>query len=185
MNEASDHYEILQVHPAAHVDVIQAAYRRLALLYHPDRNKSAEAAEMMKRLNIVYGILSEPERRAVYDRARAERRRTGAANSSPGTRTTNPRCPESGCDVELPSWEAVLHHMVNAHPNSGFYASVAEDLIEFGRRPAGRTTDGSLSWGHGIIFLGIVTAVIISVAFVLYGNSSDSASEASSGQSAS
>ena len=40
MPESEDLYEILQVHPSAHPEVIQAAYRRLALLYHPDHNPS-------------------------------------------------------------------------------------------------------------------------------------------------
>lgn len=71
MKEPEDLYEILQVHPSAHQDVIQAAFRRLALLYHPDRNPSPDAAETMKRLNIAYEVLRDPDRRANYDRARA------------------------------------------------------------------------------------------------------------------
>ena len=82
MNESEDLYEILQVHPTAHQDVITAAYRRLTLLYHPDRNPSEEAAEMMKRLNLAYETLSNPGRRAAYDLTRADRQRqrTRAAN---------------------------------------------------------------------------------------------------------
>ncbi len=68
--QAQDHYAVLQVHPSAHPDVIQAAYRRLALIYHPDKNPSAEAARMMARINVAYEVLSDPERRAEYDRER-------------------------------------------------------------------------------------------------------------------
>lgn len=75
MNEAEDLYEILQVHPTAHPDVITAAYRRLTLLYHPDRNPSEEAAEMMKRLNLAYETLSNSSQRAAYDLTRADRQR--------------------------------------------------------------------------------------------------------------
>ena len=71
MYETEDLYEILQLHPSAHPDVIQAAYRRLSFLYHPDRNPSTEATEMMKRLNHAYEILSDPDRRAAYDRTRS------------------------------------------------------------------------------------------------------------------
>lgn len=70
MAQAQDHYEVLQVHPSAHADVIHAAYRRLALLYHPDRNPSAEAARIMARINVAYEVLSDPQRRAEYDRER-------------------------------------------------------------------------------------------------------------------
>ena len=65
-----DLYEILQVNEAAHVDVIQAAYRRLSLHYHPDRNASSDANEMMAELNRAYEILSDPVRRQDYDRSR-------------------------------------------------------------------------------------------------------------------
>ncbi len=68
MPETQDLYEILQVHPSAHPDVIDAAYRRLALLYHPDKNPSPEAAERMKRINLAYEILGDPNKRAAYDR---------------------------------------------------------------------------------------------------------------------
>ncbi len=65
-----DLYEILQVHESAHADVVQAAYRRLSLLYHPDRNNSAEAPELMRELNRAYEVLSDPQRRDEYDRSR-------------------------------------------------------------------------------------------------------------------
>ena len=70
MAESQDLYEILQVHPSAHPEVINAAYRRLAFLYHPDKNPSADAAARMKRINLAYEILGDPSRRAEYDRTR-------------------------------------------------------------------------------------------------------------------
>ena len=70
MDATDDLYEILQVHPSAHQDVIDAAYRRLALIHHPDRTKSPEAPDMMSRLNYAYEILSDPGKRAAYDSQR-------------------------------------------------------------------------------------------------------------------
>ena len=67
MQDHGDLYEILQLHPSAEPDIIQAARRRLTLRYHPDRNSSPEAAEVMLRVNYAYEILSDPERRAAYD----------------------------------------------------------------------------------------------------------------------
>ena len=71
MPETEDLYEILHLHPSAHPDVIQAAYRRLALLYHPDKNPSPEATAQMNSVNRAYEVLSDPEKRAEYDHSRA------------------------------------------------------------------------------------------------------------------
>lgn len=77
--EPADLYEILQVHPAAHPEVIQAAYRRLAQIYHPDRNPALDASERMAEINAAYAVLNDPQQRAAYDRQRA-----GAGNSTAG-----------------------------------------------------------------------------------------------------
>lgn len=68
--QQKDYYEILQVSPNAEPEVIKAAYRRLARKYHPDIDKSPEAAERMKEINAAYDILSDPAKRAAYDRLR-------------------------------------------------------------------------------------------------------------------
>ncbi len=90
MQDHGDLYEILQLHPSAEPDIIQAARRRLTLRYHPDRNSSPEAAEVMLRVNNAYEILSDPERRAAYDLER-----TGLAGSPSLSRqeSTPPRKP--------------------------------------------------------------------------------------------
>lgn len=64
-----DYYAILQVHPEADKEVIDAAYRRLAAKYHPDVSASPDAAERMKQLNEAYEVLSDPARRMAYDRS--------------------------------------------------------------------------------------------------------------------
>jgi curved DNA-binding protein CbpA len=65
-----DAYEVLEVHPRAHLQVIQAAYRVLAALYHPDRDPSASATRRMADLNAAYDKVRTTERRELYDRAR-------------------------------------------------------------------------------------------------------------------
>ncbi len=72
MRNPEDLYEILQVHPSAHPDVIESAYRRLLRVHHPDVNPSTEAHRMTVQLNHAYSVLSNPERRAAYDRERQE-----------------------------------------------------------------------------------------------------------------
>ena len=102
MAKPQDHYKILQVHPSAHPDVIQSAYRRLALLYHPDTNPAPEAVEMMSRLNEAYEVLSDPERRAAYDRQRGihindgPADKGGSANSASSARKPGKRGRKSG-----------------------------------------------------------------------------------------
>src|SRR5207247_3930922 len=68
-----DHYEVLQISPNAEPGVIPAAYRRLAQTYHPDVNPDPRAPERMRRMNRALEILSDPEKRAEYDRRRLRR----------------------------------------------------------------------------------------------------------------
>ena len=64
-----DCYELLGVARDASKDDIKKAYRKLALKYHPDRNRGDEAAEnRFKEINEAYGILEDEEKRAAYDR---------------------------------------------------------------------------------------------------------------------
>jgi len=59
-----NYYELLQVSPNASKEVIEAAYRRLARIYHPDHGGSTE---QMAMLNEAYSVLSNPETRKKYD----------------------------------------------------------------------------------------------------------------------
>jgi molecular chaperone DnaJ len=63
-----DYYEILGVPRDASEEEIRKAFRRLALDYHPDRNKSPGAEERFKEINEAYQVLSDPQKRAQYDR---------------------------------------------------------------------------------------------------------------------
>lgn len=64
----SDYYGILGVERGADEAAIKKAYRRLAMEYHPDRNKSAEAEVRFKEISEAYQILIDPQKRAHYDR---------------------------------------------------------------------------------------------------------------------
>jgi curved DNA-binding protein len=97
---AKDLYETLGVSKSADAKQIHTAYRKLARKYHPDVNKDAGAADTFKDVAAAYEVLSDPEKRAQYDRfgpdfrqyANARqgqppprtRRRTGASAGGPG-----------------------------------------------------------------------------------------------------
>ena len=74
MKTTEDFYATLRVTASADARGIRAAYRRLALEYHPDRNKTLNADQVMRRVNLAYEVLGNSVRRAEYDRARAARR---------------------------------------------------------------------------------------------------------------
>ncbi len=62
-----DYYEILGVPRNATKEEIKRAYRRLALQYHPDRNKSPDAEEKFKEISEAYAVLIDDEKRKLYD----------------------------------------------------------------------------------------------------------------------
>ena len=64
----SDLYVVLEVSRDANDDEIKKAYRRLAMVYHPDRNASEDAEARFKEIAEAYQILSDPEKRSRYDR---------------------------------------------------------------------------------------------------------------------
>ncbi|MFH1951638.1 MAG: DnaJ domain-containing protein [Pseudomonadota bacterium] len=69
--EQKDYYEILGVEKEVNQKQIKDAYRRLALKYHPDRNKdNPAAAARMKEINESYAVLSDSEKRRRYDALR-------------------------------------------------------------------------------------------------------------------
>jgi molecular chaperone DnaJ len=62
-----DYYEVLGVEKGASVDDVKKAYRKLAMEYHPDRNKATDAEEKFKEISEAYAILSDAEKRQKYD----------------------------------------------------------------------------------------------------------------------
>ena len=70
MSSKRDYYEILGVKKSASHEDLKKAYRELALLHHPDRvapEKKKEAEETFKEISEAYAVLSDPQKRALYD----------------------------------------------------------------------------------------------------------------------
>ncbi len=68
-SQKPDYYELLQVERTAAEADIKRAYRKLARQYHPDVNRDdPQAEELFKQISEAYAVLSDPDRRAQYDR---------------------------------------------------------------------------------------------------------------------
>jgi DnaJ-class molecular chaperone len=67
MASKRDYYEVLGVAKSASAAEIKSAYRKLALQWHPDRNKDPKAHEKFKEINEAYAVLSDPKKKGTYD----------------------------------------------------------------------------------------------------------------------
>jgi DnaJ-class molecular chaperone len=91
--EFQDYYEVLGVAREADADVIKKAYRKLALKHHPDRHQGQDkgpAEERFKRISEAYEVLSDPEKRSLYDRFGANWRQGEDFQPPPGQPTMTP-----------------------------------------------------------------------------------------------
>lgn len=83
--EEMSYYEILEVTKSANGDEIKKAYRKMAKLYHPDRNPGDPTAEhKFKLCNEAYQVLSDDQQRSLYDRYGKEGLQGGAGRRSSG-----------------------------------------------------------------------------------------------------
>ncbi len=117
MAAKKDFYEVLGVSKTASEAEIKKAYRKLAKKYHPDSNPNdAVAAERFKEINEAYDVLSDPEKKKLYDRLVRQHLRPDSIRR---------RQPE---DMAL--WRFVVHggfgsgsggfHSYSGEPNSGY-----------------------------------------------------------------
>jgi curved DNA-binding protein CbpA len=142
MPEPPDLYRVLQVDPAADPLVIQAAYRVLARIFHPDVEGDAER---MKRINEAWEVLGDPRRRARYDLERAGRHPgpsvTAAASGSAAAAARQPATPpadHAGPPVGEPSGPVMRYGRYEGW-SLGQIARIDRTFLEWLRRvPAGR-----------------------------------------------
>ena len=107
-----NYYRILQLDPSAEPAAIAAAYRRLALKYHPDKNKSDGATARMQEINEAYQILRNPRTRSEYDRWLQARPAERQKEPPPPPRRPRPKpaAPaSSGPSARKPSASILVH----------------------------------------------------------------------------
>jgi curved DNA-binding protein CbpA len=95
-----DPYQTLQVLPSAEQEVLAAAFRALALKYHPDRDSTARAAQRMRQLNEAWGLVRDDAARARHDRQNRSLSAAAAASVAPGT-APMPMRPSDGPKVDF------------------------------------------------------------------------------------
>lgn len=110
----ADPYKILQVDPEAEDEVIQAAYRRLAQKYHPDRSTGQAAIDRMVAINAAWETIGNPKRRAAFDQARNAAATPTAPSGQPGMPRANGGSPSS--PAGRPSDPAPARAPPPAHP---------------------------------------------------------------------
>jgi DnaJ-class molecular chaperone len=111
-------YEILGISKDADADEIKRAYRKMVQLYHPDKaGDTPENTERFAQICKAYEILSDPEKRALYDRPRRQRtfyrsswRPPRGANFSAEQPSTEPR-PSVRSSSRNPSWKQPSNNM--------------------------------------------------------------------------
>lgn len=163
----ADYYETLGVQRGADAAQLKAAFRKLAMQFHPDRNPGDKAAEArFKEINEAYECLKDSDRRAAYDRyghAGADGGRSGMGNSFEdifqdifgsvfggvgGSRRagTQLRGADLRCDVEISLEEAFS----GKHADIRFSASAAcERCSGSGARPGAKPVACQECGGHG------------------------------------
>ncbi|XP_068177353.1 dnaJ homolog subfamily B member 1b [Antennarius striatus] len=79
-----DYYDVLGIKKGASEDDIKKAYRKQALRYHPDKNKASGAEEKFKEVAEAYDVLSDPQKKDIYDRYGEEGLKGGGPSGGGG-----------------------------------------------------------------------------------------------------
>lgn len=116
-----DYYNILKVNRNATVDDLKKAYRRLAMIWHPDKNPThqrTEAEAKFKNISEAYDVLSDPQKRQIYDLYGEEALKSGQVPPPPpASRVGHPG-----------SYANNYYHQKHPNPSFRFNPRNAEDI---------------------------------------------------------
>jgi molecular chaperone DnaJ len=127
-----DYYEVLGIQKNSGKEDIKNAYRKLALQYHPDRNKEAGAEERFKEISEAYAVLSDDEKRKRYDTY-------GHVGAEEVYRGSEANFDEVFRDIGFGGFRDIFEQLLGGRRGGGF-GGFGEDLFGFGgsRRQRGR-----------------------------------------------
>ena len=137
-----EYYEILGLKTDASAEEIRKAYRKLALHYHPDRNRGdATAEERFKAISEAYGVLTDPEKRRLYDVCRA----TGAG---------------VGADAQTDPWayssqEEILKDLLRNRDAAAIFEELTREFQRMGFRFDDGFVRHTFFGGRGVVFGGV------------------------------
>jgi curved DNA-binding protein len=136
-----DYYKILGVDKNADEKAIKAAYRKLARKHHPDMNQNdPKAEERFKEINEAHEVLSDPEKRAKYDRLGADWQRWQQTGGRPGDFNWGQWASPGGVNVRYGNPEDLEDLFGAGSPFSDFFTSI------FGGMGSGTTHSGGFEF---------------------------------------
>lgn len=120
MSAKRDYYEVLGVSQDADKNTIKKAYRKLAKKYHPDTNQgNAQAAERFKEATEAYNILSDPEKKKMYDQfGHAAFDGSGAAGGAYGGAYTMEKHNEIITIVDKTEYQKLMKYINQVDPKA-------------------------------------------------------------------
>ncbi len=137
-----EYYEILGLKASASTEEIRKAYRKLALHYHPDRNRGdATAEERFKAISEAYAVLTDPEKRRLYDLSRA----TGAGGR--GERQAEPWA--------YTTQEDILRDLLRNRDAAAVFEELTREFQRMGFRFDDSFVRHMFLGGRGVVFGGI------------------------------
>merc|ERR1711953_1275415 len=83
-----DYYEVLGLPRTAGAEQIKKAYRKLALKFHPDKNKAEDAEERFKQIGEAYEVLSDEDKKAAYEASLLSERSSWKPEAEPSSHST-------------------------------------------------------------------------------------------------
>lgn len=135
--EFIDYYEVLQVHPCAHAEVIEKAYKALIFKYHPDRGGDEERTKL---ITAAYYVLSNAQRRSEYDEACRNRARRPAQEVPPTRASGQVLLPD---DIPTDVLDAIIaQHLLCA---------VAATARHAGQAVGSAAAEGAKAVGHTVV----------------------------------